>query len=446
MRPCSRALVALLVGSLCVPAARAAKHAANAKGDRSVSEIEQYIEAEAPNLDPETRAEVIGKIGDIFAQLPQDRSKQGDFIRQMVKADPSLGTLLPGYLAHYLENQARTVEPTPTKTPLNGPINAPDGKTGVHPQLPSGWELGLEMAQDRWRQNPTDPHGNQQLGAMYYLQHEWRGAWDRFNDAYNAGGRDPQMVANMAGAAYELGDYASAARAAREALALDPGNKEALTIYQFSKDRVPKVRLPSALPDFSTDRTAGSVPEGANAPVAAGAPAGGVVAAPPPSGMTAQQVADLAKQAAAGGPSQLARSAQFTKDAANALRVRDYPVAYQLASDAIVLNPQNAQALNYRAMSLSQMRRYSDAVQDASAALGLAPGSAAVLQTRSWAFAKQGKYKEALVDAEATLSGDPNNAFALENKAFAQAGLGDREGAHDSLRRAAAIDPRFSTR
>jgi tRNA A-37 threonylcarbamoyl transferase component Bud32 len=126
------------------------------------------------------------------------------------------------------------------------------------------------------------------------------------------------------------------------------------------------------------------------------------------------------------------------------MRVRDYSGAYELASQAIALNPQNAQALNFRAIALTQLRRFDDAVKDASAALELAPGSAAALQTRSWAFAREGKYQESLKDARETLSRDPNNAFAYANQAFALAGLQDRVGVLDSLRRAAALDSRFA--
>ena len=151
-------------------------------------------------------------------------------------------------------------------------------------------------------------------------------------------------------------------------------------------------------------------------------------------------------RAAAPGPDEPTRSTQLTDDSADALRVRDYPAAYQLASRAIALNPQNAQALNYRAMSLSQMRRYSDAARDASAALGLAPGNAAALHTRSWAFSKLGKYNEALRDAQAASASEPSNAYLYQDEALALAGLGDRQGALDALRRSAALDPRFSTR
>ncbi len=278
--------------------------------------------------------------------------------------------------------------------------------------------------------------------------HDYKGSVDVIRGLLKSGPATSSDYTVLANDAFNIGDYATAHQAAARAMAMDPSNKDAIALFHFSDGRIPKVNLPSVFP-AGADAAADAGPAaGATAAVSQGAALPIVAAAgvPPPAGMTAQQAAELAKQAAAGGPGVVARSSQFTKDAANALRVRDYPTAYQLATEAITLNPQNAQALNFRAMSSSQMRRYSDAVQDASSALGLAPGSAAALQTRSWAFAKQGKYKEALQDAQSTLAADPNNAFAYENRAFALAGLGDRAGALDSLQHAAALDKRFENR
>jgi tRNA A-37 threonylcarbamoyl transferase component Bud32 len=48
-----------------------------------------------------------------------------------------------------------------------------------------------------------------------------------------------------------------------------------------------------------------------------------------------------------------------------------------------------------------------------------------------------------MADANYTVEKEPDNAFAFYNRAFAQSGLGDRDGAVDSLRRAAELDGRF---
>ena len=289
---------------------------------------------------------------------------------------------------------------------------------------------------------PNDPAVFSNSGADQYRMGDFPQAFQDYGRAIQMGDREPATYLGYGHSAYRLGDYGEAARAAQLALAADPKNLEAQYLYHEAKDRAPAVKLPSA---FEAGGNAGSDSPAFNPARTQTSPAG-FAGAPPPSGMTAEQVAALARQAAAAGPDASVRSGQYTKDAATAMRVRDYPKAYQLASEAVVLNPSNAQALNYRAMSLSQMQRYSESVQDASAALALAPGNAAVLHTRSWAFSKQGKYKEGLLDAMAASASEPSNAFLYQDKAFALAGLGDRPGALEALRQSAQLDPRFTAR
>ena len=266
------------------------------------------------------------------------------------------------------------------------------------------------------------------LGEYAYKRKDYRAAFEYYRQGYELSPRDVRILLGYGGSAYYLGDTSLAAQAARKALEIEPGDQDALALYHFAKDRAPTVSLPSAFGGPAEDRTAAAeVSVGAAAPARA-------PAAPLASVMPAEQAAAAA------------RSALFTKDAANALRVRDYPVAYTQASHAIELNAQNAQALNYRAMALTQLSRYQDAVADASAALALAPGNAAILQTRSRAFSHERKYQEGLKDAEETLLRDAANAFAYDSKAFALAGLHDNAGAIEALRSAARIDARFAGR
>jgi tetratricopeptide (TPR) repeat protein len=332
------------------------------------------------------------------------------------------------------------INPTdPTKDPANN--KDPLAKPGLRQDLANGLdELGKVT-------RPNDPAVYAGSGEDQFRQKNYPNSYRDYEHARELGDRSPQTTLGLGEAANEMGDYETAARAAQEVLDQDPTNAGAQWLYHASKGRVSKVNLPNSFGELGQSRSAGNMDNvasaGANQAVSPSA-AAGFPAGPTSPGMTAAQAAAAANQAKVGQDAAV-RSGQFTKDAANALHVKDYTTAYQLASQAISLNPANAQALNYRAISLSRMQRYSDAVQDASVALTLAPGSAAVLQTRSWAFAKQGKYKESLVDAEATLEHDPKNAFAYQNLAFARAGLGDREGALDALRHSAEIDPRFKT-
>ena len=323
------------------------------------------------------------------------------------------------------------------KKTADGPINPPNSASSPpsaaggpnRTGLPPGFAFGEDLARRQQQSRPQDAGANRRLGLYEYLGRDYRGAFDRFDQAYQSGDRSPELLTRYADAAYQLGDYRTAASAALLALQADPGNRDAMAVYQFSKGRVPAVSLPTSLGEQWADPSPGESPDGGG--VAASPSAAG--AAPAPSGT-------------ASGSDAPARSQELAKGAADAMRVRDYPAAYRLASRAVELNPQNAQALNFRAMSLSQMRRYSDAVRDASAALALAPGSAAALHTRSWAFNKEGKYKEGLQDARSAALAEPSNAYLYQDEAFALAGLGDRGGALDALRRSAALDPRFAAR
>ncbi len=297
--------------------------------------------------------------------------------------------------------------------------------------------------------HPNDSRSFSNSGRDNFRMGNIQQAYGDYDHAIAMGAHDPQTLLGHGQAAYRLGDFGVAAASAREVLDSDPQNQEALFLYNSAKNRPPAVKLPSSLGALGESRAPETMPNGGGGAGSNGTmPAGGGLfgGAPPPSGMTPEQAAALAKQASAPGSDAPTRSMQYTKDAATAMKVRDYPTAYQLATQAVNLNPLNAQALNYRAMSSSQMRRYSDAVQDASSALGLAPGNAAVLHTRSWAFSKQGKYKEGLQDAESASAAEPTNAFLYQDKALALAGLGDRAGALAALRQSAALDPRFQAR
>ncbi|MDD5628704.1 MAG: protein kinase, partial [Elusimicrobia bacterium] len=161
------------------------------------------------------------------------------------------------------------------------------------------------------------------------------------------------------------------------------------------------------------------------------------------SAMSPAEIAAAAQRQASAPPSAVQQSAALTQQAAAAMAVRDFSKAEEVLTQAIALNGRNAEAYNARAIAGNKLAKYSDAIRDASFALGLAPGSAAALQTRSWAFAQSGRYQEALADANYSLERDPSNAYAYYNRAFALAGLQERDGAVESLRKAAQLDRRF---
>ncbi len=302
-------------------------------------------------------------------------------------------------------------------------------------------QLGRTLENQPWPYNES--------GKSAYERKDYNAALRDYERAIKI---DPENSTAMLGyghSANELGDYQLASEAAKQLLAREPGNVDALGLYHFANGRAPKVSLPTSIFQTGSGDSGSAGGGAARTAQISGANSGGGVSAGSyvSPNQTPEQVAAAARaQAAAAAPGSIERSASITKDAAAALRVKDYPTAHQLASQAIDLNSSNLQALNYRAMASTRMHRYNDAVNDASVALVLAPGNAALLQTRSWAFAKGGNYQAALQDAEATLARDPSNPYAYQNKALALAGLKDRAGAIEALKRSAAIDPRYQNR
>lgn len=71
------------------------------------------------------------------------------------------------------------------------------------------------------------------------------------------------------------------------------------------------------------------------------------------------------------------------------------------------------------------------------------PGNTHLLDAKATAQNKLKDFKGALAAADEALSLDSKDAVAWANRAFALGGLGDRKGMIESLREAAALDPRF---
>lgn len=402
--------------------------------------------AETPEITPEQR-----KVLETWPQLmtiPQSKWKSVTEMREFIKN--SENEALTNNITLPPFNEALTILAgvgavrNPPPPPKGEPVPPPP--PGVNPVDVIKAKAAEELYRAVGRDIPDQPWPHNASGKSAYQRKDFQTALRDYETAIRIDPTNTTALLGYGHSANELGDYRLAAMAAKQLLAREPGNKDGLGLYHFANGRAPAVNLPSAIFQAGSGGGVGGSGAGAGggAPGSAGGPAGGGFGAP---SMTPEQAAAAARaQAAAAGPGAAERSASITKDAASALRVKDYPTAHSLASQAITFNAANAQAFNFRAIASNKMHRYNDAVTDASAALALAPGNAPALQTRSWAFAKQGLFQEALKDAEDTLARDPSNPYAYQNKAMALAGLKDRAGALEALRRSAAIDPRFQNR
>ncbi|MBI5208802.1 MAG: protein kinase [Elusimicrobia bacterium] len=292
------------------------------------------------------------------------------------------------------------------------------------------WDSRKKLAENEMRDRPDSSSGYSKQGQNMVLERDYRGAFPVLDKAIKLGANDSKTFAAYGTAAHHLGDYQLAIKAGSQALKVDPGNQVAFAIVKLSEGRAQAASLPSAMRGGAFTGL-GDSPADAESSVQLGA-----VAALDRGGASRREALTAAEQ----------RSLVFAKEAAAALSMRDYLRAADAASRAIDTNSNNAQAWNYRAIANNKLDRFSDAVQDASFALKLVPENTPALQTRSWAQSKMKKYKEALADANRIIERDPNNAFAFQNRAFALAGLGDRVGMLESLKRSAELDGRFQDR
>ncbi|MBI4676529.1 MAG: protein kinase [Elusimicrobia bacterium] len=297
------------------------------------------------------------------------------------------------------------------------------------------WDLRKTAAQFRIDQEPGSSIGYSQLGRDNVAEGNFREGASLLEKAVQLKSDDPRTYSAYGTAAYHLGDFKLAQRAASQALKIDPKDQAAFAVLRLAEGRSPTVTLPSVL-------------TGAEGSFAAASLSGDAVAAPAARGSSvgAQNPGAASRGPSAAMAAAVQRSMAFAKEAAAALAVKDYLRAIEAAGKAIELNRNNAQAWNYRAIANSKLGRYEDAVKDASFALSLAPGNTAAFHTRSWALNKLGRHKEGLADADGVLAREPDNAFAYQNRAFALAGLGDRKGMMAALKRSAELDSRFKAR
>ncbi|MEK7388307.1 MAG: protein kinase [Elusimicrobiota bacterium] len=361
------------------------------------------------------QAQIIGEYSSEIAKIPRELYGDSAKLQAFIRNDPELSQLEPN---KGFQSAIAILAGIRRGRPQGGGAARPDAEAATAAQEEYFRLLSNRVSDQVWV--------FVEVGRRAFERKDYLQAFRDYEKALMIDAANSEALLGYGHSANELGDHALAVRAAREMLKNDPGSKDALGLYHFANDRAPVMRLPSAV--FTADRGAAPV-SGAHLPVS------------PPPGPAAPAAGGAGSEAGVNE-----RSAQLTRDARAALRLKDFPAAHELASRALGLNSRNAQALNFRAIALNRMSRFAEAASDAGAALALAPGNSAALQTRSWAFAKQGLYREALRDAEETLVRDSANAFAYQNKALALAGLRDRAGALEALRQSAARDERFKDR
>jgi tetratricopeptide (TPR) repeat protein len=280
------------------------------------------------------------------------------------------------------------------------------------------WQEGRELAGIALGYDPTDKdaligrsHASSALGDFA------RGYADADSVLRRAPNEGGAWTARAA-ASYGLGNYLQAAEDARRALAVDPNDKTAHALMSLSEGRT------VAAPKFENTSLAQSIEREYH-------------------GMVQQlNQVEAIRQAPPEHPAEKAVR-RFVETAGSKLAVKDYHGAIGEADKALELEPDNSDALFYRAAAENLLGRYSDADRDASRGLSIAPSAAFLRDARSWAYIRMGRYADAIADANHSLEIDPKNPYAFANRGHALEGRGDYEAMATDLKAAAELNGQF---
>jgi regulator of sirC expression with transglutaminase-like and TPR domain len=127
------------------------------------------------------------------------------------------------------------------------------------------------------------------------------------------------------------------------------------------------------------------------------------------------------------------------------LMADDADRAYNAATAAIALSPQDPELLIDRSIAAATTGRYLDAIDDLSAALKLDPKRADALTFRAAAWRHEEKLDRAQDDIERALSIDPENPEAFLERGILRQRRGDRAGAQTDWEKAIALSPDTAT-
>jgi tetratricopeptide (TPR) repeat protein len=149
----------------------------------------------------------------------------------------------------------------------------------------------------------------------------------------------------------------------------------------------------------------------------------------------------LQKLAAASAAPPLARAQVFAQSFEAWLMANDAAHAYDAASQAIALSPNDTELLIDRAIAAGTMGRYLDSIDDLDAALKLDPKRADALTLRAAAWRHEEKLDQAIADIEAALTIDPENPDAYLERGILRQRRGDRAGAQADWQQAIKLSP-----
>ena len=122
----------------------------------------------------------------------------------------------------------------------------------------------------------------------------------------------------------------------------------------------------------------------------------------------------------------------------------DYQGAIAAYSQALVLNPNYAEAYNNRGNARSDLGDKKRAIADYDQALRINPNYAGAYNNRGTARSDLGDKKGAIADYDQALRIAPNLAQAYNNRGTARSSLGDKKGAIADYDQALRINPNYA--
>ncbi len=280
------------------------------------------------------------------------------------------------------------------------------------------WQEGRELSEIALREDPTDKDALIDRSQASTALGDFARGYSDADAVLRRSPNEGSAWTARASASYGLGNYLQAIEDARRALAVDPNDKIAYALMKLSEGRT------AAAPKFENASLAQSVEREYH-------------------GMVQQlnQVETIRQIPPEHPGEKLLR--RHIETAGSKLAVKDYHGAIGEADKALELEPDNSDALFYRAAAENLLGRYGDAERDASRGLSISPSAAFLRDARSWAYIRMGRFADAVADANHSLEIDPKNPYAFANRGHASEGRGDYEAMASDLKAAAELNGQF---
>jgi tetratricopeptide (TPR) repeat protein len=115
-------------------------------------------------------------------------------------------------------------------------------------------------------------------------------------------------------------------------------------------------------------------------------------------------------------------------------------------TEAIRLDPKNAELFNNRCWTRAVIGQLEQALEDCETSLNLRPGDGRILDSRALVHLKQNDFKKAIADYDAVLTIDPENAASFYGRGLAKQKMGDTVGGNADIAAATSMDGEVAQR